>query len=450
MAADTPRIAASPLTDNNAEAALTQRFLLDYPHEAARLFEAMPADDAAALLAAQEPHAALRAWQALAPDVARQTLTSLPQSLALHLLAEAEPVVSVAVLTQLDANERKAWLALLHKDVAQELMELLAYPDDSAGRMMDPRVSPLRSGMSVAEALERLRQIRRSGLRELFVIDDEGRLIGRVEVQDLALADRTLPLSDITRPAVATVNDLDPREDVVQTLQDQPITTLPVLNLQGRFIGVIRQDELVAAVEEESSVDMQTMVGASADERALSPPFFAVRKRLPWLQINLLTAFLAAAVVGLFESTIAQFTALAVLLPVVAGQSGNAGAQALAVTMRGLVLREISLRHWPRVVAKEALVGLVNGLAVAATTGLAVYVWSRSLPLVGVIVLAMVISMLAAGLAGALVPVLLRRFGQDPATASSIILTTVTDVVGFFSFLGIAALFAPMLAVSLS
>jgi magnesium transporter len=432
-----------------AEAALTQRFLLDYPHEAARLFEAMPAAEAAALLAAQPTHAALRAWQVLAPDVALQTLELMPPALASHLLAEAEPLASVAVLTQLKPGPREAWLQSLDSEVAQELRGLLAYPDDCAGRMMDPRVSPLRSGMSVADALERLRQIRRNGLRELFVIDDEGRLVGRVEVQDLALAARELPLADITRPVVAFVSELDPREEVVEVLQGQPITTLPVVNLSGRFIGVVRQAELVAAVEEETSLDMLTMVGASPDERALSTPGFAVKKRLPWLQINLLTAFLAAAVVGLFESTIAQFTALAVLLPVVAGQSGNAGAQALAVTMRGLVLREISLRHWKSVLSKEALTGLINGLAVAATTGLAVYVWSRSLALVGVIALAMVISMFAAGLAGALVPMLLRRFGQDPATASSIILTTVTDVVGFFSFLGIAALFTPLLSQSL-
>jgi magnesium transporter len=300
--------------------------------------------------------------------------------------------------------------------------------------------------MTVAEAIERLRQIRRHGLRELFVVDDDGRLAGRVEIQDLALAAPELPLTDITRGVAAFAGDLDPREEVVETLQSHPITALPVVNVGGRFIGVIRQAELVAAIEEESSLDIQTMVGASPDERALSPPSFAVRKRLPWLQINLLTAFLAAAVVGLFEGVIAQFTALAVLLPVVAGQSGNAGAQALAVTMRGLVLREISLRHWPSVVGKEALTGLVNGLAVAATCGLGVYVWSRSVALVGVITLAMVISMLAAGLAGALVPMLLRRIGQDPATASSIILTTVTDVVGFFSFLGIATLFTPLLA----
>ncbi len=433
-----------------AEAALTHRFLLDYPHEAARLFEAMPASAAATLLAAQPPHAALRGWQALAPDVALDVLELLPDALALHLLAEAEPVASVAVLTQLDTAARKAWLQRLDTEVAHELRDLLNYPEDCAGRMMDPRVSPLRSGMTVAEAIERLRQIRRSGLRELFVVDDEGRLTGRVEVHDLALAARELPLADITRGVIAFVSELDPREEVVETLQAHPITALPVVNLGGRFVGTIRQAELMAAVEEETSLDILTMVGASPDERALSSPMFAVRKRLPWLQINLLTAFLAAAVVGLFESTIAQFTALAVLLPVVAGQSGNAGAQALAVTMRGLMLREISLRHWPAVVDKEALTGLINGLAVAATTGLAVYVWSRSLALVAVIVLAMVISMLAAGLAGALVPMLLRRFGQDPATASSIILTTVTDVVGFFSFLGIAAAFAPLLAKSVT
>jgi magnesium transporter len=433
-----------------ADAALTHRFLLDYPHEAARLFEAMPAEDAASLLALQPPHAALRAWQLLAPDVALDVMGHLPAPLAEHLLAEAEPVASVAVLTQLKAEECEVWLKRLDAEVARELRELLAYPEDCAGRMMDTRVSPLRGGMSVAEAIERLRLIRRNGLRELFVVDDEGRLTGRVEVQDLALAARELPLADITRNVVAFVNALDPREDVVEMLQSQPITTLPVVNVSGRFIGVIRQAELVAAVEEESSLDILTMVGASPDERALSSPVLAVRKRLPWLQINLLTAFAAAAVVGLFESTIAQFTALAVLLPVVAGQSGNAGAQALAVTMRGLVLREISLRHWPSVLGKEAVTGLVNGVAVAATTGVGVYVWSGSWALVGVITLAMVISMFAAGLAGALVPILLRRFGQDPATASSIILTTVTDVVGFFSFLGIAALFAPLLARSLA
>ena len=429
----------------SAEAALNERFLLDYPREAARELETMAADEGAALLAAAAPRAAVRAWQALAPDVARAVLERLPDPVAAQLLAESEPAASVAVLAQLDAAERRRRLDQLDAQVARELAELASYPEESAGRLMDPRVSPLRAGSSVADALARLRAIPRSGLRELFVVDDEGRLAGRVDIQDLAVAEPSASLREITHGVIAAVKDLDPREDVVAALQHHPITTLPVLNHAGRFLGVIRQPELVAALEKEASLDIQTMVGASRDERALSGPGFAVRKRLPWLQINLITAFLAAAVVGLFEGTIAKVTALAVLLPVVAGQSGNAGAQALAVTMRGLVLREISLRHWPRVLAKEAAAGLLNGLAVAATTALGVYVWSRSLGLVMVISISMVISMVAAGIAGAMVPVLLHRFGQDPATASSIILTTVTDVVGFFSFLGIATLFASML-----
>jgi magnesium transporter len=170
-----------------------------------------------------------------------------------------------------------------------------------------------------------------------------------------------------------------------------------------------------------------------------------VRARLPWLEINLLTAFLASAVVGLFEPTIAAFTALAVLLPVVAGQSGNTGAQALAVTMRGLALREIRVAQWARVVRKETAVAFFNGWAVALTTALGVFVWSRSPGLALVIGSSMVISMVAAGLAGAAIPIVLTSIGRDPAQSSSIILTTVTDVVGFFSFLGIATMLSGML-----
>ena len=426
--------------------ALNQRYLLDFPHEAARQLETMPAEDIAELFAVQPRHAVVGAWQALAADVARAVLERVPDALAGYLLAESEPAVSAGVLAQFEPDERERRLAALHGQVASELRDLLAYPQDAAGRLMDPTVTPLRAGMSVAEALARLRSLKRGGLRELFVVDDAGRLTGRVEIHDLAVADATRPLDEITRPLLAAVQDLDPREDVVTVLQQHPITELPVVNLDGRFVGAIRQAALMSAVEQESSVDIQTMVGASRDERALSSPGFAVRKRLAWLQINLLTAFLAAAVVGLFENTIARFTALAVLLPVVAGQSGNAGAQALAVTMRGLVLREISLRHWPRIVLKEAAVGLTNGLAVAATTALGVYLWSRSIGLVAVIGSAMVISMVIAGVAGALVPIVLRRFGQDPAQSSSIVLTTVTDVAGFFSFLGIATLLSALLA----
>jgi magnesium transporter len=282
-------------------------------------------------------------------------------------------------------------------------------------------------------------------LSELYIVDEDGRLDGRVDIQDLALAEPGLMLTRIARKIADAVQDTAPREEVVEKMQQDAVTDLPVIDFDGHLVGVIRQAKLAFAVEQETTLDIQTMVGASRDERALSSAIFSVRKRLPWLQINLLTAFLAASVVGLFESTIAKYTALAVLLPVVAGQSGNAGAQALAVTMRGLVLREISLRHWPKVLIKEVNVGLMNGLAIAATTALGVYVWSRSFGLVLIISAAMVISMVIAGLAGALVPILLQKLGLDIAQSSSIILTTVTDVVGFFSFLGIATLLSFLL-----
>ena len=431
-----------------AAAALSRRYLLDYPHEAARRIERMAPEEAAALLGQQSALTLVRVWQAMTADAAARMLRALPAAQSRQLLTEAEPAATASALAQFADEEQQALLARIDSQVAKELRGLLEYPEGVAGRMMDPRVAPLHTDMTVAEALARLKGIKSLGLRELFVVDPQMKLAGRVEIQDLAASEDPTRIDDVMRPLLAVANDLDPREEFVERLQQMPITELPVVNLDGRFVGVIRHSALLTALEQESSLDVQTMVGVSRDERALSPPGFAIARRLPWLQINLLTAFLAAAVVGLFESTIAKFTALAVLLPVVAGQSGNSGAQALAVTMRGLALREVTVRHWPRLVGKEAIVGFTNGVAVAATTALGVYLWSRSLGLVAVCALAMVISMVAAGLAGALVPVLLRRFGQDPALASSIILTTVTDIVGFASFLGIATLLAGLLEAS--
>jgi magnesium transporter len=278
----------------------------------------------------------------------------------------------------------------------------------------------------------------------VFLTDDDRLLTGRVPLQTLAVADGHALLETLAVTPVA-VQATDPHEEVVERFTKGRLASLPVVDFEGRLLGVIRSDTLAATAQEDVAGDMQAMVGVSRQERALSPVSFAVRKRLPWLEINLATAFLAAAVVGLFEGTIARFTALAVLLPVVAGQSGNTGAQALAVTMRGLAMREIRIGQWPRVVRKEASVALINGLAVSVTTAAGVLLWSRSVGLALVIGVSMVISMLVAGMAGVLVPTLLTMFGQDPAQSSSIILTTVTDVVGFASFLGIATLLAGML-----
>jgi magnesium transporter len=223
-----------------------------------------------------------------------------------------------------------------------------------------------------------------------------------------------------------------------QPMSRTGLPSIAVLAADGGLLGVLRHAALVGAAETEAALDLQRMVGASVDEKALSPIGFAVKKRLPWLHVNLLTAFIAAAVIGLFESTIATVSALAVLLPVVAGQAGNSGAQAMAVTMRGLALREVRGAHWRRLAFKEAMVGTINGVAIAISAAAGVLVWSRSLGLAIVIAISMVIAMAAANFAGASVPLLLKRLGQDPAQSASIFLTTVTDVVGFSVFLGLA------------
>jgi magnesium transporter len=381
----------------------------------------------------------------LAPDAAAAVLPLLPASLRSSLLEELPPHETVRLLAQFEAKKRAKITAALDSSVAEEIERLLQYPADSAGRLMEPRIGYFRGSFTVEETIDRLRQARAQSTRSLFIVDQHGKLIGRVNLQEIAVAPHGTRLLELARPVAASVGPTATREEVVEVLEQHKLVDLPVVDTDGRLLGIIYHSTLIQAIHAEAMADIQTMVGASADEHALSSPLFAITKRLPWLQINLLTAFLAAAVVGLFESTIAQYTALAVLLPVVAGQSGNAGAQALAVTMRGLALREITLRHWLAVTFKEINVGLVNGVATAVTCGIGVYLWSGSLGLVLVIALAMIVAMVAAGFAGALVPIALTRAGQDPAQASSIILTTVTDVVGFLSFLGIATVLAGLL-----
>jgi len=428
-----------------AVAALDRRFMLDYPRDAAARIEELSRSEALAALCDHDVGTLAPVFAYLAPDAAMELIGGLAESLAIALVADLPPSTATRFLSTLEPQARDALLDKIDARVAAEIRQLLTYPTNSAGQLMETRVRHFRDTATVGMTLERLREARAQASRSIFVVDSDDRLAGKVSIQELALVAPSTRLRELLEPVSAVVNPIAPREEVVERLERHRLVDLPVVDIEGHLLGMIYHKTLLQAIQEDATADIQTMVGASKEERALSPALFAVRKRLPWLQINLLTAFLAAAVVGLFESTIAQFTALAVLLPVVAGQSGNAGAQALAVTMRGLALREIGLRHWFKVTIKEVQTGFINGLAVALTCGIGVFVWSGSLGLVLVIASSMVLAMIAAGFAGAVVPIGLTRVGQDPAQSSSIILTTVTDIAGFFSFLGIATLLSGIL-----
>lgn len=430
--------------------ALDRAMFEHHPAEAAIEIERLGEEQAAVILTAQPPDVAVPVWERLSPDIAAELLDRIPTHNAVAVLNRIDPTRGATLLAAMDPQARDRHLGLLDKAAARDLRLVLQHPRGSAGSLMDPRIIYLRRDMSVREALSRLR-LQGSRLRPvrarriLIIVDADGRIDGIVEIQDLVLADPDDRLAEFMQPIPAFVTVTATTEEVVEAMEDHRLSSLPVVDIDGRLIGVVRYDELVTAAKEDASVDIQTLFGASRDERALSGAGLAVRKRLPWLHVNLITAFAAAAVVGLFEGTIEQYTALAVLLPVVAGQSGNTGAQALAVVIRGLALREIHVGHWRRVLWKEGRVGLVNGLAVALTTAVGVFLWSRSPGLALIIAVSMVLSMFIACVAGAAIPMVLTVLKQDPAQSSSIFLTTVTDVTGFFSFLGIATLMLGML-----
>lgn len=273
-------------------------------------------------------------------------------------------------------------------------------------------------------------------------------------MRDLLLASPRDPIAPLSKTSLLSIPDSMPSKDVVLQMREKRFLALPVVDFEGRLVGVVKQADALQAGQDIAFDDTQKIVGAGADERALSPVSMVIKSRLPWLYINLVTAFMAAAVMGAFEGIIAKVAALAVLLPVVAGQGGNTGSQSLAVVMRGLALREIVPGTKRQLIQKELISGIINGIAVALVTSVAVFGWRlvaadtviAATGLALVIGMVMIVNMAAAAFAGAIIPLFLQACGRDPAQSAAIFLTTVTDIVGFAAFLGFASLFMPMIA----
>lgn len=427
------------------EDALNRAFLLNHPREAARKIETMLPKEAANLLSDQALYLILPVWNNLPPSVADNVLLNLSNQTVAGILSALDAGPCAALLSRFSVAKREEYFALMAPNIVSELREILTYPANCAGTLMDTDIIAFNENISVSDAVTQLRNQEITDINHLFLLNDDMYLCGEVPVQRLVLAADNEILSNLAVPLKAYVSVLDPRNEVMEQVEKLKLEVIPVIDGNEHFVGVIRGQNILQDLKETLATEMLTMVGVSKEERALSSSWFTVKKRLPWLQINLLTAFIAAAVVGMFEETIAKYTALAILLPIAAGQSGNTGAQSLAVTMRGLTLREITVRHWPRVLRKEAGAAIVNGIAIAITCGAGVYLWSRSVGLALIIALAMISSMTIAAIAGAMVPIILKKIGQDPALSSSIILTTVTDIAGFMSFLGIATILSGML-----
>ncbi|AWX45821.1 Magnesium transporter MgtE [Flagellimonas maritima] len=428
------------------ENALRIEYFTKYPRDAAHTLESVPQHAILEYLKDLPFDTARAILFNLNPDTITDLISMMDESLFIGLFANVNTHLGARLLSRLNKEEVDKKLGLLPNLVSREIKDFLNYRPDTAGHLMETSVITFFSMDTVEDVLRRIRKLGDRKIAVVYIIDNEGILLGKVPVQLIAISEPTKILIDLMERA-PSINAMASREEVLKVMDKEDILQIPVIDIHNNLLGVIRNDTLISETKKEITEDLQAMFGAGREEQAMSKISFAVRKRLPWLQVNLATAFLASMVVGLFEDTIAKITILAIFLPVVAGQSGNTGSQALAVTMRGLALKEIRISQWFKVARKEIMVGFINGVAVALTTGIIVYFWASSTGIAIVIGISMIVSMVIAGFAGAIIPIGLKAIGQDPATSSSIILTTVTDICGFLSFLGLATALSSILGI---
>jgi magnesium transporter len=400
--------------------------------EARALLRQLPADKVAAALAEVEE------------DRLPELLGAFDAVQLAGILQRVAPAAAADLLQQLSPGLRRDALAKLPTEVADGVRKLLRYPEDTAGGIMSNRFITLREDMTVEVVREslhvRAQEERTEDIAYLYVTDGDQRLVGIVSLRDLVFRRAERRMSEFMNRDVKFVSAEADQEALARLFEHYHYLGLPVLDADGKIVGVVKASDALDVASKEATEDMQLMVGLSGEEHALTPWQQSIRSRLPWLYINLATAFLAASVVGLFEGTIAKWTALAVFLPIVAGQGGNAGMQTLTVIIRDLALGEITLGDGRRALVKEIILGLLNGLAIGGVVGLVGWWWQGSVMLGLVAGSAMFLNQLAAAIAGVMIPLGLKSLRLDPALASSIFLTTVTDVAGFFFFLGLATL----------
>src|SRR3954471_8838911 len=401
------------------------------PEEAQERLRALPKEQVAAVVQELDDELRPRLLAGLPEKELRELLEALPHNEAADVIGSLPQEQQEEVIEQLP-----------QKDQA-EVANLLQYPRDTAGGIMSDDFIALRQEQTVEECLRRLRGKAEEGpehISYLYVTDSDCKLIGIISLRDLVFRRPERKIGELMNRDVKCVSVNDDQEKIARLFEHYHYLALPVLEQDGRLVGIVSAKAVMGVIQHEATEDMQLMVGLSGEERAYTPWRTSIRRRLPWLCINLLTAFVAGAVVQIFEGTIARWTALAVFLPIVAGQGGNAGAQTLTVIVREMALGEMSKGDGRRALLKEAILGLCNGLAIGVLVGVVGYFWKGSIALGIVVGIAMMLNMVAAALSGVFVPYTLRAFKIDPALASSIFVTTVTDVAGFFFFLGLAAI----------
>jgi len=409
--------------------------------------------DMGALIEALEPEQRPRLVSLLGIDFDFTALTEVDDAVRDEILDELPPQAVAKGVSELESDDAVAILEDLPKEEQAEILEQLPqpgraalarsldYPEESAGRRMQTEFIAVPPSWNVGQAIDYMRETQELPDRffELYVTDEGRHFVGAVPLDRLLRSKRPVPVSDLMERERHRIRADEDQEEVARMFQRYDLVAAPVVDADDRLVGIITFDDVADVIEQEAEEDIKAL-GGVRDEELSDSVWKIARGRFNWLLVNLATAFLASSVLGLFEGQLQKMVALAVLAPIVASQGGNATTQTMTIAVRALATRDLSDANAWRVITRELMVGLLNGIAFAVITGVAAYVWFRVPGLGLVIGLAMICNLVAAALGGILIPLVLNRLRFDPAVASSPFVTTVTDVVGFFSFLGIATL----------
>jgi magnesium transporter len=411
-----------------------------HPADRADLYERLDPELREAFLSVLSSEELADLLEYLEEEVREKVVARMPRLSLARVLDKTSQDAAVDVLRTLGPAEMARVLSAM--TTASEVTPLLEHADESAGGLMTRGYVALHPEMTAAQAITFLR-LRKPVVEEayyLYVLDAANRLLGVVNLRELLISDLDTPIVDVMTKDSITVTPNTDQEEVARLIQHYRLRALPVVDEGGALSGIVTADDAMEVASEEATEDMYRMVGLLSDDSVFAPVIVSARRRIPWLGINVITAFLAAAMVAAFEDTIAKAAALAVFMPVVAGLGGNSGVQSITVVVRGLALDEIKTEDAMRVLIKEGSIGLVKGVIIGLTIGFVAWVWQAE-PWWGLVVgLALMLNMLVAGLLGAIIPLGLKSLRLDPAIASGIFLTAFTDVLGFLFLLGLGAL----------
>ena len=430
-------------------------FAVDRDDKAAltTLMEDLHAADIADLLEQINSYDRTRLIRLFGREFDGEILSELDESIREEVIATLNPTVLADAVRELETDDvvdlvedleepqQEAILEALEDSDRVAVEQSLSYPENSAGRLMQREVVMAPEHWNVGQAIDYMRES--EDLPEHFyhmvLVDPRLRPIGNVTLGRIMGTKREVPLTDLLEETFQVIPADQDEEDVAYAFNQYHLISAPVVDGDGRLAGVITIDDAMAVLDEEHEEDILRLAGVGDESSLADRVIETTKRRFPWLAVNLVTAVLASLVIAQFEATIAQFVALAVLMPIVASMGGNAGTQSLTVAVRAMATRDLTGSNVWRVIRREVLVGLVNGVIFAVVMGVVGVIWFGSPSLGGVLAAAMVINLVVAGLAGTVIPVLLEKMGVDPALASGAFVTTVTDVVGFFAFLGLAA-----------